>query len=72
MGVAVDQARRDPATLAIDDLGARLQAGWHVGFRPGEDDAPVANSDRAMLHLAQIRHPLDEGREPCVAPDPGR
>ena len=56
MGVAVDQPGRDPAALAVDDLGARSrQAAGSSVLRAGEDDAAVARDDRAVLDDAEAR-----------------
>jgi hypothetical protein len=71
MGVTIDQARRDPASLAIDPLGA-VPAGRQIGIRAGEGNAPVPRGNRAPRHDVEtgvVRPHRDETR---VVPDARR
>ena len=68
MGVAVDQAGRDPAAFAVDDFGAGLRGG-HIRFRTGKDDPAVPRDDRATLDDAYAGQAFGKGREPGIAPD---
>jgi hypothetical protein len=71
MGVAIDQAGRDPAIFAIDDLGVAPR-GRHVGFRPDVNDAAAARHNCAVLDDAQPRQVFGERRKPRIAPDARR
>ena len=70
MGVAVDQAGRDPAAFAIDGLGALRERCRQLGLRAGIDDPPVARGDRAVLDDAEARRALGQGRQARIAPEP--
>ena len=65
MGVAVDQARRDPGAAERDDfLGAEAR---QLGALADADDSPVLNADRAMFDDAQrIARRRLHGRDTAV------
>jgi hypothetical protein len=50
VGVAIDQARRDPA--AAEAVGLRRLVVRQVGARADPDDGPVADQDRRVLDCA--------------------
>jgi hypothetical protein len=52
VGVAIDQARRDPAARAIDDLPRIKRRG--IGRRPGIDDPAILGRDHAVVHGADV------------------
>ena len=66
MGVAVDEAGRDPAALAIDAVAGLAAKGRR---RTGIGDAPVAARDEAVLDDAEAGRRRIEGREARIAPD---
>ncbi len=68
MGVAVDQAGGDPAALAVDGL-VGLEA-RRVGGAAGEDDAPVAGGDDAVLDNAEPAFRRGERGQSRPAPQP--
>lgn len=51
VGVAIDQARRDPAAGAIDNVGRRI--GGRVGLRAGIDDVAAVRGDQALVDEAE-------------------
>ncbi|GAA2846281.1 hypothetical protein GCM10010836_46070 [Aminobacter aminovorans] len=69
MGMAVDQARRDPAAVTVDDLGAVAQSLGHVDFRAGKDDAAVTSGNRAMFDNAKAGGSFSQRRQPRIAPN---
>ena len=64
--VAIDQAGRDPAALAVDRLG-RLE-GRGIGLGTGIDDAAVRRRDDALLDNSEARRGRHGGK-PRAAPD---
>ena len=68
MGMAVDQAGRDPAALAVDRPGVVRRRG-RVRFGTCENDAAAAGDDRAALDDAEAGRAPHDGREPGVPPD---
>ena len=64
MGVAVDQARRDPAAGAVDCLNGGEC--WGIGTRAGIGDAAIARGDHTILDRADpiARH----RRQPGIGP----
>ncbi len=69
MGVAVDQAGRDPAAFAIDDLGACRRGSGEFVFRTGIGDPAVARGERAALDDAEAGCSRGQRRKPGIAPD---
>ena len=69
MGVAIDQAGRDPAAFAIDPLD-RVRIRRKIRLRAGIDNAAIARRDHAMLDLAEIGTVGAHRGEPGVMPDP--
>ena len=69
MGVAIDQARRDPAAFAVDDLGAGRRGRGEVGFGTGKGDFAAACGDGAAFDDAQAGRLGGKRRKPGVAPD---
>ena len=55
VGVAIDQRRRDPAALAIDDAGAVAPCRRKLVLRANESDASFARGDRAGLDDSKPR-----------------
>ena len=53
VGVAVDQAGGDPATLAIDDARAGATVGGDGVLRAGEDDAAVPRDEGAVIDSSE-------------------
>ena len=49
VGMAIDQAGRDPATFAGDGLFRVPQRGWQVGLLACEHDPSIANRERAPV-----------------------
>ncbi len=69
MGVAIDQAGRDPAAAAIDPLdGVRVHR--KIRLRTRINDAAVARRDQPALDLAEIGAVAAHRGEPGVVPDP--
>ena len=77
MGMTVDQARRDPAAVAIDPL-PRVERGRRVRGGAGIDDAAVAGGDQAVIDqtealarrrkrckTAPVPDAVDEGHDGC-------
>ncbi|CDX24834.1 hypothetical protein MPLB_600009 [Mesorhizobium sp. ORS 3324] len=69
MRVAVDQARRDPAAVAVDGLGALRKSSWHIGFHTGIDNEPVARGYRAFFDEAEASRIPGHGRQARIAPE---
>ena len=67
MGMAVDQARRDPAATAVDRLGARGERLRNVGLRSGVDDTSGLDGNRTALDGAEPGPPGGQRRQPGVA-----
>ncbi len=67
MRVAVDEARRDPATFAIG--GFRAGAGGHASRGSGIDDSVATGDYRPVLDHAQARASGRERSEARVMPD---
>ena len=66
MSVAVDQPRRDPAALAVDDFGSVMAAG--IGVRADKGDPPAMAADSAVPDGA-IGLPVGvHGRDPRIDP----
>ena len=69
MGVAVDQAGRDPAAVAVDASRRRVaQRAGRSRFRPGKDDPAVAGGDGAARRC-RGRRSARQGRQAGIAPD---
>jgi hypothetical protein len=68
MGVAIDQPRRDPAALAVGLAAKCAQRSRHFVFRPGVDDAPVADRDRSALDRPESGPMRRQRREARIAP----
>jgi hypothetical protein len=64
MGVAIDEARRDPAPLAIDSLANRAQTSRQFALRPRVDDALALDRNGAALDRPK---PGPVGRKGCEA-----
>ena len=69
MGVAIDQARRDPAAFAVDDLRTGRRGRGKVRFGTGIGDFAAACGDGAALDDAQAGQAGGKRRKPGVAPD---
>ena len=69
MGVAVDQSRRDPAAVAVDDARPVAPSGGQIGLRADEGDAAAARRDRAALDDAEARPLGGERRQTRVEPN---
>ena len=68
MGVAIDQARRDPAAVERDAV-ARIPSGRQFRHRPRECNAASRGRDRAALDEAQPGPVGRERGQTCVKPD---
>ncbi len=68
MRVTVDQARRDPAALAIGDVA--FAGKRRVTGRPGIEDATILRDKRAIFHDAKSRQTRSHRGQSCVLPDP--
>src|SRR6202012_4073023 len=64
----VDQAGRDPAAFAVDDL-RRVQR-RRISRSAGVDDASVAGGEDAGEHGPPTRRPRGQRRQPRLSPDP--
>ena len=67
--MTVDQPRRDPAALAIDDAGAGARGGGEIPFRTGKHDAAVPRRHSAGFDNAETGCAGGERRETGVQPD---
>src|SRR5262249_7714988 len=69
MGMAVDQARHQPATGEVMDAGRKLlRLAGQLLARTEPDDAPAGCGDGAVLDGAIGAAARDHGREPAVDP----
>src|SRR3546814_17040157 len=68
MGMAIDEAGRDPATVAVDPL-RRVEL-RRVGCRAGKDDPPPGRGDDAVLPPAETSASRGHRRTAGVVPDP--
>ena len=68
MGVAIDEARRNPAARAVDPFG-RVRIHREVRLRASKGDVSVARCDQAVIDLAEIGTITPHRGEPGVVPD---
>src|SRR5262249_47766130 len=69
VGVAIDEAGRDPAAFAIDALERLDRCGRGIG-RAGVDDESVAGGDHAVLDDSESAFTGCHRREAGIPPDP--
>src|SRR3954449_2462037 len=69
VSMTIDEARRDPAPLAIDPL-RRVDIDRKFRRRTGIGDAAIARGNHALLDQPEPRQRLAQGREPRIVPDP--
>lgn len=70
VGVAIDQAGRDPAAGAVHDLGRRESG--RLGLRAGIDDVAAATGDQAPVDEAEAARSCPRpghGDQACVLPE---
>ena len=70
MRMAIDQAGGDPATVASDRLFGVSQRRRQVRFRAGEDDASLADRNRAAVDGADADPMRRERRQARAGPEP--
>ncbi len=68
MRVAVNQARRDPTTFAVNDLGTHRR-NRHVLFGACIDNTTIARHDGAMLDFTKTGSIFSQRRQARIAPD---
>src|SRR5262249_37403647 len=69
MGVTVDEAGRNPASLAIDPID-RVGIDREIRLRARINDMTIARGDQTALDLAEIGTIGPQGCEPGIVPDP--